>query len=342
MPSLERVNLTVQAAASGGHVCLGRNGSGKTLLGASLAHGSQDEWIVSGSLSHREGWSARSSSYVSFESHEALLEEGGSVYRALGVPPGATPTKAAKFLLVRFGLHPLLYRPVTALSTGEIRKVMLARALATRPSLLVLDNAFDGLDVPSREALKELISTTLNGFGQLLVQGVDASATAHTQVLMFTHRAEEIVDEIASVSFLGGGVGGTPSGASCRREGLLYTEARDGRSADQLMRAAFEDRSEVRGAASRGLTPTVTARYLTKLQVTDHSNSHVVSCRPRNEFTRTSVPAPNRSQELPCRMPSGVEGCGCVPGDDALRAAGKVWRSTHPSDHLVDAAHPSF
>ena len=145
---------------------------------------------------------------------------------------------------MRFGLHPLLYRPVTALSTGEIRKVMLARALATRPSLLVLDNAFDGLDVPSREALKELISTTLNGFGQLLVQGVDASATAHTQVLMFTHRAEEIVDEIASVSFLGGGVGGTPSGASCRREGLLYTEARDGRSADQLMRAAFEDQAK--------------------------------------------------------------------------------------------------
>ena len=257
LPSLEKVDLTVQAAASGGHVCLGRNGSGKTLLGASLVHGFQDEWIFSGSLSHREGWSARSSSHVSFESHEALLEEGGSVYRALGVPPGATPTKAAKFLLVRFGLHPLLYRPVTALSTGEIRKVMLARALATRPSLLVLDNAFDGLDVPSREALKELISTVLNGFGQLLVQGVDANATAHTQVLMFTHRAEEIVDEIASVSFLGGGVGGTPSGASCRREGLLYTEARDGRSADQLMRAAFEDRSEVRGAASRGLTPTV-------------------------------------------------------------------------------------
>ena len=69
-----------------------------------------------------EGWSARSCSQVSFESHEELLEEGGTVYRALGVPPGNTPSKAAKFLVVRFGLYDLLYRPVTAISTGEIRK----------------------------------------------------------------------------------------------------------------------------------------------------------------------------------------------------------------------------
>ena len=234
--NLAGVDLTVQAASAGGHVCLGRNGSGKTLLGSALVHGSEEGsgWLKSGSLMRRDGWSARSTSHVSFESHEALLEEGGSVYRALGVPPGATPTKAAKFLLVRFGLHPLLYRPVTAISTGEIRKVLLARALATRPSLLVLDNAFDGLDVPSREALKELISTTLKGFGQLLVQGVDASATAHTQILMLTHRAEEIVDEISTVSSIsgvGGGVGG--GGGS-----TLRTEARGGRSARLLMQAA--------------------------------------------------------------------------------------------------------
>jgi molybdate transport system ATP-binding protein len=107
-------------------------------------------------------------------------------------------------LVVRFGLHPLLYRQVGSLSTGEIRKVLLARALSRRPALLILDNAFDGLDVPSRAALAELISQTLRGFGQLLVQGIDAKATAHTQVLMLTHRAEDIVDEIQTVSFFDG------------------------------------------------------------------------------------------------------------------------------------------
>ena len=37
------------------------------------------------------------------------------------------------------------------LSTGEVRKVMFARALAQRPRLLVLDKVYDGLDAPSRE-----------------------------------------------------------------------------------------------------------------------------------------------------------------------------------------------
>ena len=119
------------------------------------------------------------------------------MYRALG-----HLSAAAKYLVVRFGLRPLLYRSVRTISTGEMRKVLLARALGTRPRLLVLDNAFDGLDAPSRASLAELVSMTITGFGQLQVQGVDASATAHTQVLLLTHRAEEIVPEVQTLSSL--------------------------------------------------------------------------------------------------------------------------------------------
>ena len=162
---------------------------------------------------------------MSFESHQELLASGGTVYRALSY--GGTLSAATKFLVVRFGLHPLLYRPVRSISTGEIRKVLLARTLGTRPQLLVLDNAFDGLDVPSRETLKELISHTLLGFGQLLVQGVDASATARTQVLLLTHREEEIVPEVATVSWL-------PD-----RGGGLLSAPRDGRDAAELLSGAL-------------------------------------------------------------------------------------------------------
>ena len=93
------------------------------------------------------------------------------------------------------------------------------KALA-RSQLLALVNASDGLDVPSRETLKELISHTLLGFGQLLVQGVDASATARTQVLLLTHREEEIVPEVATVSWLpdmGGGLLSAPRDQLVRR-----------------------------------------------------------------------------------------------------------------------------
>ncbi|MCG9682445.1 molybdate ABC transporter ATP-binding protein ModF [Vibrio sp. Isolate23] len=43
------------------------------------------------------------------------------------------------------------------LSTGETRRVMLARALATKPDLIVLDNPFTGLDVTHRSALAEYL-----------------------------------------------------------------------------------------------------------------------------------------------------------------------------------------
>ena len=144
-PATRPIDLSISPARSGGHVLLGANGSGKTLL-AEVISGAGS--VASGELARHERWNERSASLVSFESHQELLSNGGSVYASLS--RGGTLSAAARFLVVRFGLHPLLYRPVGAISTGEIRKVLLARALSKRPQLLLLDNAFDGLDVPSR------------------------------------------------------------------------------------------------------------------------------------------------------------------------------------------------
>jgi len=46
------------------------------------------------------------------------------------------------------------YKKIFMLSTGEIRKVLVAATLSQSPRVLVLDKPFDGLDAPSRYAGK--------------------------------------------------------------------------------------------------------------------------------------------------------------------------------------------
>jgi molybdate transport system ATP-binding protein len=58
-----------------------------------------------------------------------------------------------------FGLEPLLGRRVVQLSNGEMRKLVLARAAARAPKLLVLDEPFAGLDVGFRNALRAALDT---------------------------------------------------------------------------------------------------------------------------------------------------------------------------------------
>ncbi|MEI7584957.1 ATP-binding cassette domain-containing protein [Runella sp.] len=51
----------------------------------------------------------------------------------------------------------LLNRHFVTLSNGETRRMLLARSLLKKPKLLLLDNPFSGLDVHSREVLREAL-----------------------------------------------------------------------------------------------------------------------------------------------------------------------------------------
>jgi molybdate transport system ATP-binding protein len=230
------LDFVVHPPTAGGHVILGRNGKNKTLLSQVLVNPQEylEEASFSTQLLHQEvnyipGRMRQPPdvAQVSFQSHEALLEEGGTTSKAILGREGGTLSQAARYLTVRFGLHPFLARDVRTLSTGEIRKVLLVKALAQRPRLLILDHAFDGLDVPSRRALQQLVSKTLTGFRpDLLVQGVNARATAHTQVVLVSHRPqEEMVEEMETISVF-------------RQDGSLQTMQRQGRSGEEIFRLA--------------------------------------------------------------------------------------------------------
>jgi molybdate transport system ATP-binding protein len=101
----------------------------------------------------------------------------------------ATPAQAARVKEVaeRLGIAPLLGRSILELSRGEGRRVLLARALATAPDLLLLDEALDGLDAAARAAFLALVSRVLAG---------------GTAVVMATHREEELVRGIRRVLVL--------------------------------------------------------------------------------------------------------------------------------------------
>jgi molybdate transport system ATP-binding protein len=81
----------------------------------------------------------------------------------------------------------LLPKNITSLSTGEMRKTLIARALIKAPKLLILDEPFDGLDEVARRSLAECI---------------DHLMTGSVRVILVVHRLEEIVPHITHVLFI--------------------------------------------------------------------------------------------------------------------------------------------
>jgi len=81
----------------------------------------------------------------------------------------------------------LAHATLDTMSTGEARRVLIARALVHQPSVLVLDEPTRGLDLVSRHRFMER------------VRGV---ARQGTTILLVTHHVEEIIPEIARVILL--------------------------------------------------------------------------------------------------------------------------------------------
>lgn len=96
----------------------------------------------------------------------------------------------SRALLEFFGLAALAARRIRTLSRGQLRRVMLARALAGNPSLLLLDEPMSGLDAPARRDVRELFSRL---------------ARAGVPLVMVTHHTRDLPDEVGKVLRLKGG-----------------------------------------------------------------------------------------------------------------------------------------
>ncbi len=67
------------------------------------------------------------------------------------------PASGARSLLERLGATALADRPASSLSEGEGRRVAMARALAARPEVLLLDESLSALDAEGRQCVRDLL-----------------------------------------------------------------------------------------------------------------------------------------------------------------------------------------
>jgi molybdate transport system ATP-binding protein len=194
---------------------LGPNGAGKStfvralwggvpLLKGKILFHLTDSNADAPSLSQREAIG-----YVSFETHHRLMEheemqedlrafanKTGEVTTARDViyssilanrPSIAEDEARCGQIADLLEIGPLLQKNITSLSTGEMRKTLIARALIKAPKLLILDEPFDGLDETARRSLSESINHLM---------------TDSVRVILVVHRLEEIVPNITHVLFI--------------------------------------------------------------------------------------------------------------------------------------------
>ncbi len=127
---------------------LGRNGAGKSTLLEALA----------GLLAPRSGSVEARAGVPALVFQRPLLLRGSARWNvevalwARGDGPAARRARADA-ALARLGVSALASRDAATLSGGEARRVALARAFATGPAALLLDEPFDDLDSAARERL---------------------------------------------------------------------------------------------------------------------------------------------------------------------------------------------
>src|SRR4051812_17165919 len=208
-PVIDRMSLTIH---DGEHtVVLGPNGAGKSVLLRLLTHQErplarpggpapvrvlgEDLWNVSELQAQMGIVSADLHQRFVNGNSEGLITAEAAVLSGFLVSYGIlrygavteTMRRQAAEALESMGVAHLARRRLSEMSSGEARRVMLARALVTGPRALILDEPTTGLDLVARHSFMERVRDI---------------ARAGTTIILITHHVEEIVPEIRRVVLL--------------------------------------------------------------------------------------------------------------------------------------------
>ena len=200
--ALDDVSLSIGA---GEHVCvLGPNGCGKSTLIKTITREcyplARPDTAVR--VLGRERWNVfELRSHLGIVSPDLLAAcstdaTGRDVvlsgfFSSTRIFPNHSPEPAqvdlAESLLARFRIAHLSGRPVAHMSSGEAKRVLIARALVHSPTSLLFDEPGNALDIAAQVQLRDTMS-------QLAQSGVG--------VVLVTHHVSEIIPEIERVVML--------------------------------------------------------------------------------------------------------------------------------------------
>ena len=208
-PVLRGVTLAVQRGEAVG--LLGPNGAGKTTC----------FYVVTGLLAPDSGW-------ITLDGHDitdlpmyrrarlgiGYLPQEASIFRGLTVEQNirvvlevVEPVRERREamldeLLAEFSITHLRRTPSLALSGGERRRVEIARALASQPNFILLDEPLAGIDPIAVSDIRDLVSHLRDrGLGVLITDHnvretldiVDRAYIIHDGVVLMEGLPEEIV-----------------------------------------------------------------------------------------------------------------------------------------------------
>lgn len=156
-------------------VIIGNNKSGKTEFINSLANFNKCKILVNNENSYYKNEFENSVQIVSLENAAKIIQEerenDDSDFIEGGVDIGRTPRKFIfgnetknsqqenNSIIQLCGIQKILDRGLKYLSTGEIRRTLLAKSLLSKSKMLIFSNPFAGLDIESRKKLSEFINS---------------------------------------------------------------------------------------------------------------------------------------------------------------------------------------
>ncbi len=203
---------------------LGPNGAGKTTLFRILVGLMKPDWGAIKLAGHEL---SDLPMHIRARMGLGYLPQDPSIFRGLNVEDNIrvaletveadakTREKRLTLLLEEFTIVHLRRAPSVALSGGERRRVEIARALASYPSFILLDEPFAGIDPISMSGIRELVSHLKErGIGVLItdhnvreaLELIDFGVILHDGNVLMTGTPDEILgDQDTRRLYLGSG-----------------------------------------------------------------------------------------------------------------------------------------